>query len=237
MKSRLYPILFFILFVTIAPKAQEDDSTLITLNKIYGSGYFQAERFGPARWLEDGTGYTTLEPSEKTKKGEDIVAYDAATGNRKILVPAEKLIPQGKDVPLGIDDYQWSPDKKLLLIFTNTARVWRRNTRGDYWVLNLENWNLYKLGGNADPSTLMFAKFSPDQSKVAYVMKNNLYTEDLSTHKITQLTSDGSFTMINGTFDWVYEEELDCRDGFRWSPDSKSIAYWQLDASGVRDFL
>jgi dipeptidyl-peptidase 4 len=237
MKSRLYPILFLILFVTIASYAQEDDSTLITLNKIYGTNYFRAERFGPARWLEDGSGYTTLEPSKTAKEGEDIVSYDAATGSRKILVPAEKLIPQGQEAPLGIDDYQWSPGKKQLLIFTNTARVWRRNTKGDYWVLNLESWKLEKLGGNADSSTLMFAKFSPDETHVAYVMKNNLYTENLSSHKITQLTNDGSFTTINGTFDWVYEEELDLRDGFRWSPDSKSIAYWQLDASGVKDFL
>lgn len=237
MKAKFYLILFFILFVTIIPRAQDADSTLITLDKVFGSNYFKAERFGPARWLEDGTGYTTLEPSEKTKLGEDIIAYNAATGKRKILIPAEKLIPSGKEIPLDIDDYQWSPDKKQLLIFTNTARVWRRNTRGDYWMLNLETWSLYKLGGNADSSTLMFAKFSPDQSKIAYVMKNNLYVEDLSSHNIVQLTNDGSFTTINGTFDWVYEEELDLRDGFRWSPDSKSIAYWQLDASGVRDFL
>jgi dipeptidyl-peptidase-4 len=237
MKARLYPILFIILFATIASFAQESDSTLITLNKIYGSSYFRAERFGPARWLEDGTGYTTLESSKTAKEGVDIVSYDAATGSRKILVPAEKLIPQGQEAPLGIDDYQWSPGKKQLLIFTNTARVWRRNTKGDYWVLNLDSWKLEKLGGNADTSTLMFAKFSPDETQVAYVMKNNLYTENLSTHKITQLTNDGSFTTINGTFDWVYEEELDLRDGFRWSPDSKSIAYWQLDASGVKDFL
>jgi dipeptidyl-peptidase-4 len=237
MKTRLYLILFFILSITIIPRAQEDDSTFITLNKVFGSNYFRAERFGPARWLDDGTGYTNLEPSEKTKEGKDIVSYDAATGNRKILVPAEKFIPQGQDSPLGIDDYQWSPGKKQLLIFTNTARVWRRNTRGDYWVLNLENWKLFKLGGDADSSTLMFAKFSPDETKIAFVMKNNLYVEDLSTNNITQLTNDGSFTTINGTFDWVYEEELDLRDGFRWSPDSKTIAYWQLDASGVKDFL
>jgi dipeptidyl-peptidase-4 len=237
MRTKLFLALLFIFSSTVISIAQEDDSTLITLNKIYGSTYFRAERFGPARWMEDGSGYTTLETSEKIKDGEDIVSYEAATGSRKILIPAEKLIPQGQKTPLGIDDYQWSPDKKLLLIFTNTARVWRRNTRGDYWVLNLESWSLSKLGGTADSSTLMFAKFSPDQLKVAYVMKNNLYAEELSSHKVTQLTNDGSFTTINGTFDWVYEEELDLRDGFRWSPDSKSIAYWQLDASGVKDFL
>jgi dipeptidyl-peptidase-4 len=233
----IYLVPFFILIVTMIPRAQEEDSSLITLNKIYGSNYFRAERFGPTRWLDDGTGYTTLEPSGNNKGGDDIVSYDAASGTRKILVPSEKLIPMGQNSPLDIDDYQWSSDKKQLLIFTNSARVWRRNTRGDYWVLNMENWQLFKIGGNAPSSTLMFAKFSPDETRVAYVMKNNLYVQDLSTYNITQLTNDGSVTIINGTFDWVYEEELDLRDGFRWSPDGKSIAYWQLDAGGVRDFL
>jgi dipeptidyl-peptidase-4 len=237
MRTKLFLISFCILFFTTISTAQEDDSALITLNKIYGSDYFKSESFGPARWLDDGKGYTTLEPSENAKGGDDIVVYDASSGSRKILVPADKLIPQRQDSPLEINDYQWSPDKKKLLIFTNTARVWRRNTRGDYWVLNLENWNLFKLGGNAPSSTLMFAKFSPDNTKAAYVMKNNLYVEDLTTQNIIQLTNDGSFTTINGTFDWVYEEELDLRDGFRWNPDSKSIAFWQLDASGIRDFL
>jgi dipeptidyl-peptidase-4 len=82
----------------------------------------------------------------------------------------------------------------------------------------------------------MFAKFSPDAKKVGYVCENNLYAEDLASGQITQLTVDGSRTIINGTFDWVYEEEFHMRDGFRWSPDGSSIAYWQLDASGVRDF-
>jgi len=226
-----------IILITIQLHAQENDSSIITLNKIFSTSDYRGQWFGPARWLEDGNHFTTLELSKQTAGGTDIVAYNAATEDREILVPAEKLIPQGASKPLSIADYQWSPKKDMLLIFTNTARVWRRNTRGDYWVLNLNNWNLVKLGGNAQPSTLMFAKFSPDETRAAYVMKNNIYVEDLSSHKITQLTNDGSFTTINGTFDWVYEEELDLRDGFRWSPDSKSIAYWQLDASGIRDFL
>ena len=83
----------------------------------------------------------------------------------------------------------------------------------------------------------MFAKFSPQGDRVAYVRENNIYVERLSDGSITALTKDGSRTIINGTFDWVYEEEFDDRDGFRWSPDGTRIAYWQLDASGVRDFL
>ena len=66
--------------------------------------------------------------------------------------------------------------------------------------------------------------------------ENNLYVEDLATGRISQLTRDGSKRIINGTFDWVYEEELDLRDGWRWSPDGRSIAYWQLDTEGVPDY-
>ena len=83
----------------------------------------------------------------------------------------------------------------------------------------------------------MFAKFSPDGNSVAYVSGNNIYVEDLTSSKIKPLTTDGSVTLINGTFDWAYEEEFACRDGFRWSPDSKKIAYWQIDASKIRKFF
>src|SRR5207342_3585305 len=82
-----------------------------------------------------------------------------------------------------------------------------------------------------------FAKFSPDNKKVAYVSERNIYSEDLATGAIKKLTSDnGTKKLINGTFDWVYEEEFSCRDGFRWSPDSRSIAFWQINDSSTRDY-
>ena len=148
-------------------------------------------------------------------------------------VSAARLVPPGDSMPIAIEDYAVSPDRKRLLLFTNSRKVWRQNTRGDYWVLDLATWGLRKLGGpDAAPSTLMFAKFSPDGGRVAYVREHNLFVEDLAGGRITQLTRDGSRTIINGTFDWVYEEELNLRDGFRWSPDGRRIAFWQLDASG-----
>jgi len=127
----------------------------------------------------------------------------------------------------------------MLLVFTNTKPVWQLNTRGDYWVLDRKSGGLRQLGGReAKPSTLMFAKFSPDGGRVAYVRENNLYVEDLGSGGITALTTDGSRTLINGTFDWVYEEELMnyYADGWRWSPDGRSIAYWQLNADRVKNF-
>lgn len=212
------------------------DRSMLSVERIFNSADFRAERFGPARWLADGSGYTTLERSASSH-GLDIVRYESASGKRQVLVASELLVPEGMKEPLAIQNYSWSPDGRYLMIFTNSRRVWRQNTRGDFWVLNLESHELRQLGGDAKPSTLMFAKFSPDSRKVCYVIEHNVYVEDVASGNRKQLTEDGSETIINGTFDWVYEEELSLRDGMRWSPDSKWIAYWQLDASGVRDFL
>ncbi len=216
-----------------------NDSSLLTVDRIFASPEFRGGSFGPLAWLSDGDAYTTLERPADNKPGRDLVRYDAETGLRTILVPASRFVPQGDSTPLEIEEYRWSPDGRKLLIFTNSAQVWRTNTRGDYWVLDLAGWSLKKLGGNGPESTLMFAKFSPDGARVGWVRygEYNIYVEDLASGKLTQLTHDGSRTTINGTFDWVYEEELGLQDGWRWNPDGQSIAYWQLDASGVRDFL
>ena len=229
-------LLLLVAFAGLIQAEEPNDPSLLTLERIFSSEEFDTEKFGPARWLEDGSGYTTLEDSQDQAEGEDIVRYDRETGSREIMVASARLIPKGESKPLEIDDYSWPSDGKKLLIFTNTKRVWRRNTRGDYWVLDLESWRLQKLGGDADPSTLMFAKFSPDGDRVAYVREKNVYVQNLRNLRIKQLTKDGSETIINGTSDWVYEEEFGLRDAFRWSPNGKSIAYWHFDTDRVRDF-
>jgi dipeptidyl-peptidase-4 len=206
------------------------------IGRIFDANEYQAPRFGPARWLPDGASYTTVERSADRADARDIVRYDAVTGARSILVPAARLVPAAGGLPLSIDDYIWSADAARLLIFTNTVKVWRLNTRGDYWVLDIGSGTLKKLGGGAPESSLMFAKFSPDGTRVAYVRANNIYVERLDDGKVTQLTTDGSETTINGTSDWVYEEELGVRDGFRWSPDGAHIAFWQFDSTGVGIF-
>ena len=210
--------------------------TELTLEMIYQQrSPVTTQGFGGMKWLKDGNGYSRLEDNTETG-GIDIVRYDAAKGNKSVMIPASKLIVQETGKPLPVADYIWSPDNTKMLIFTNTRRVWRQNTRGDYWVLNPESGELKQLGKSLPESTLMFAKFSPDNSKAAYVSNNNIYVEDLSDFSIKQITFDGNDYTINGTFDWVYEEEFSCRDGFRWSPDSKYIAYWQSDTRGTGIF-
>lgn len=166
-----------------------------------------------------------------------IYAVSATTGQQTALVTAADLTPAGASKPLSTRRFTFTSDEKGLLLFTNTQRVWRYETRGDYWFYSLASKKLRQLGKGLPEASLMFAKISPDGTKAAYVSRHNLYLEDLATGKTEQLTKDGTRKLINGTFDWAYEEEFGCRDGFRWSPDSKSIAYWQIDAKNIRDFL
>ena len=210
--------------------------TALSLEALFASPEFFGDPFGPAEWLDEDR-YTTLEPSRELRGGLEIVAYDAATGAREVLIPASELVPSGGSDPIGVEGYSWSADGDKLLIFTNTRRVWRTNTRGDYWVLDRNAGTLTQMGADFPEATLMFAKFSPDGTRVAYVQANDIYVQEFASGLVTPLTGDGSRTTINGTFDWVYEEEFSLQDGFRWSPDGTRIAYWQLDATGIRDFL
>jgi len=197
---------------------------------LFGVTGIWAQRGSAVKWAKDGKGYYAVESNS-------LVRYDLPAFQRVVIADVALLTPAGKDQPIGIQAFSCSDDEKKWLLYTNSKKVWRLNTRGDYWVLDLGAHRLKQLGVGRPASSLMFAKLSPDCAKAAYSSEHNLYVEDLASGVITPLTSDGAFRMINGTFDWAYEEEFSCRDGFRWSPDSKSIAYWQIDATGIRNFL
>lgn len=216
--------------------AQPPDPSVLTVERIYATNEFGPKGVGGFKWLK-GNSYAKLEPSPTIKGSMDLVSYDIATTKRDVLIAAEKLVPAGAEKPLAIQGYEWSADDSQVLIYTNSKKVWRLNTKGDYWLLNMGTGKLTKMGGDAKPSTMMFAKLSPDGKRVGYVQENDLYVQNLADGKITRLTKDGSPTLINGTSDWVNEEEFSLRDCWRWSPDSKSIAFWQFDASGIKDFV
>src|SRR6185437_7583073 len=113
-----------------APHAQAPDRASVLaaqIDRIFKERAFDAPRFGPARWRPDGASYATV---ERGSGGSEIDTYEAATGARSVLVPSARLTPPGGTTSLDIDDYEWSPDGRRLLIFTNTKKVWRQNTRG-----------------------------------------------------------------------------------------------------------
>jgi dipeptidyl-peptidase-4 len=235
--GRLFvPAITLAIFTLVSAPLGASEQLQQSLKKIFDSKDYQPKNFGPARWIEGGAAYTTVEASPVLKDAKDIVRYETATGQRTVLVAATALVPTPGAKALTIEDYEWSPDARKLLVFTESKKVWRSNTRGDYWVLDRASGALRKLGGDGPASALMFAKFSPDGGRAAYVRGNNLYVEDLASHQIKPLTTDGTTLLVNGTSDWVYEEELALRDCFRWSPDGRSIAYWQFDSSGVETF-
>ncbi|KIO79015.1 peptidase S9 [Pedobacter lusitanus] len=181
-------------------------------------------------WTKDGNGYY-----QNSYRGIEIVTLPK--NETKVLISSALLTPAGQHQPLAIKDFVLSADGTKALIYTNSKRVWRYETRGDYWLADLTANKLTQIGKDKPASSLMFAKLSPDASKVAYVSGHNLYIEDINSGTSKALTTDGTEKLINGTFDWAYEEEFNCRDGFKWSPDGTSIAYWQIDAGKIKNFL
>ena len=177
-------------------------------------------------WSPDGTQILSVSEGQ-------IVSTDARSGNSRIIASKAQL-----NLNSNISSLSMSPDRSKILILTNSVKVWRYHTRGDYFLYDVNTAKLRKLGYTIiKPQTTMFAKFSPDGKHIAYVSNNNIYTEDVALGVVKKLTSDGAEKIINGTFDWAYEEEFGCRDGFRWSPDSRNIALWQVDARKIKEFF
>jgi dipeptidyl-peptidase-4 len=207
---------------------------ILKLTLVLLISFFYAETYAQSKqdinWTKDGNGYYEISDGE-------IVDITLPKRDRRTVMSRAQLIPSGMNEPLKINSFVISADGTKVLIYTNSKKVWRYETRGDYWLADLKANTLTQIGKDKPASSLMFAKLSPDAGKVAYVSGHNLYVEDLAAKTSKALTTDGTDRLINGTFDWVYEEEFDCRDGFRWSPDGTSIAYWQIDARKIKNFL
>ena len=110
---------------------------MLTIERIFGSDEFQGVKLGAFVWSKRASAYFTLDAPHPADKARDLVRNDIASGTKEIVVPVSAFIPPGIDKPLEVEAFEFSADESKLLIFTNSRRVWRRNTRGDYWVLDV----------------------------------------------------------------------------------------------------
>ena len=220
-----------IVLLTMPLAAQEAAAPALTVHAIWATREFASD-LASLQWTADGAAYTTSD--EDSAGNTDLYRVDAVSGKKERLVRGADLVPPGARKPIAIEEYKFSVDGTKLLVFANSARVWRQNTKGTYYVWDLVAKRLTPV--SAKPGYQMFAKLSPDGRLVGFVRDNNIYVTDLATGAETALTTDGGDDVINGTSDWVYEEELDLRDAFRWSPDGKRIAFWRFNQSPIRPF-
>lgn len=213
MRSTL--ILFFT-FVSLLANAQKQ----IAIEDIY-NGTFAQENLGSLNWMNDGRFYTALIANQ-------VVKFDVTTG-KEVAVLAD-----GNTLNISINDYYFSDDETKIIFLTNKKGIYRRSYTGEYYIYTFANKELKKVSENGRQS---YVTFSPDNTKVAFVRDNNLFYVDLKTKKEYAVTKDGvAGKIINGSSDWVYEEELKLTKAFEWSPDGKKIAFLRFDESEVKEY-
>ncbi len=228
-----YFILTFILLSFFVLNIFAGDKKLLTVSDIFVSQKFHGKTLNHAKWFPDGKSFTFIKYDDQSNF-PSLYKHEVKSGDvSKLLDGAEIINPQTGDTIL-FNDYEWSESGKKILLKADSRRVWRRFSLAYFYVYDLDQKKLQAVS-NGD-ERILHAKLSPDASKVGYVYENNLFIKDIKTDSVQQLTKDGSETIINGQFDWVYEEEFGIANGWRWSPDSKKIAFWRLDQSMEPEF-
>ncbi|MDW3208690.1 MAG: S9 family peptidase [Reichenbachiella sp.] len=214
MKLNLTGLLLLITFISFAQKK-------LTISDIYEKELFKEETIKSLNWMNDGQYYTALEDNK-------ILRYDVTSGK------SDSVIIDGQALNLKIDDYSFTTDESKLLILTDKQKIYRRSFTAVYYIYTFEGKELQKLSSKGRQS---YATISPDNKNVAFVRDNNLYFVKLSNMSEHQVTSDGKLgSIINGSTDWVYEEELYITKAFFWSPNSEKLAFYRFDETAVKEY-
>lgn len=222
-------ILFILIsFFLVAESFSQTSFKKFTLDDIWGSPKFYSQSLRMVKWIEKGNKFTYLE-TDIQKRTTNLMVYDVKTKTRSLFLSAEELKTGDDDSKFTIMNYEFSPDERYIL-FTGLLPARSIKTGGNIFLYDRNTKEFFEVetGGS-----VMNVKFSPDSKKLGYVKNDNLYIYDITSRTERQLTFDGNGIIINGHFDWVYEEEFSIIDGWRFSPDGKQIAYWQLDQSPV----
>ncbi len=225
-----------VLILGIAPGpagAQTAPAKPLTIEALFQPGGLGGRGPETIEWSPDGTKLTFVQRDEKGEKGE-LWYVNTATGEKKVLVSADKLAALDPDVNkvknerekerltrYHVAAYLWGPDSKHLIF----------DSQGQLWLYDLGTETAVQFTSAPDPSG--DPKFSPDGSRVAYTRKHNLFVRPASGKGEKQLTKDTGDNLLNGDIDWVYAEELGVRSNYFWSPDGKEIVFLHMDETKV----
>ena len=226
MLKRLYVLTFIFVSVGISLNAQQNNAK-ISVEDIWEKYEFVPRSVPGFNFQNDGKHYTRLEENK-------IKQYDLTTGQLTKDIFDASGVNGNSEFNGKMDDYTFSKDESKILIKTETESIYRRSTRANFYVWDKSNNTLTTVEKEGKQR---YTSFSDDATKVAFVRGNNMYYKDLASGKITQITSDGEFnSIINGSADWVYEEEFSIAKAFEWSPDGNKIAFLRFDESAVKEF-
>ena len=223
-------ILITLFCTAVAPARQKTKE--LTIDDVFLSGKFTPRGIRGFQWMNKGQTYSFLETDTSTKT-INIWSADVASGKRSKIVDASRLVLKEGDAPFAIQNYIWSPDGKMVLL-TGSLPARAMKSGGNIFLYDIEK-GTFKQLTNSEHEQMNF-KFSPNGRMIGFVRSNDIYVLNLENNEETRLTFDGAEHLLNGHFDWVYEEEFSIIDGWQWSPDGKSIAYWQLDENRVPEF-
>ena len=233
MKIRLLNLFLALPFLLYGQSSQKK---LLTVEDIFTSSKFREKTLQGYSWMKNGE-QLSYQQYDTNSQMENIYLFHCSDGSRSLLVDVSLLKLRPDDPPFRYSSYQWSPQEdKILFASAPPDRQYlsRFIPAGNFFLYDIRKKSFVQLTDVNEPQYNQ--KFSPDGTKLCYVRSNNIIVLDLASHIETPLTHDGTEHVINGKFDWVYEEEFEMTDGWQWSPDGNHIAFWQLDENRVPDF-
>ncbi|MEN9290977.1 MAG: hypothetical protein RLZZ357_820, partial [Bacteroidota bacterium] len=224
MKSAL---LLFLLFCSVTPLFIAQN---LSVERIWKNYEFSAKGTGSIQAMNDGEHYVSI-----SEDGAIVSNSILAQGKeqQKVLIPKEKLIWNSN--PISVASFEFNATEDKILLWTAPKAIYRRSFEAFYFLFDIKTQKLTALDEIHTPQTL--AEYSPDGTKVSYIHGNDIFIKDLNTGKVQKMTQDGKRNkIINGTTDWVYEEEFAITKAYGWSPDSKYLAFLKFDEREVPEF-
>src|SRR5690554_1461573 len=232
MKNIIFTAILFTFTSFIGVSQEIETKQKLTVEKIWKEYQFFGNRVSGFTSMKDGEYYSRFAMINEQKS---ILknSFINISSEGEIILDGKELVYNGKQ--LRVDGYEFNEDETKLLLTVNQKKKYRRSFYAEYYLYDLNTKGLTPLDTQRSPQTL--ASYSPDGKKVAYIFENNLYVKNIASGKVHAITKDGKEnTIINGTTDWVYEEEFAFTKAYDWSPNSEYIAYLRFDESKVKEF-